>query len=173
MKINVFLTWQPQQFWKLNTSLPHVFKIQLHTIWGWQSCVLRGIMSPVSEVVTTPKLQNKSFVFYCSLASQRLHVQLLTPSCWGGRWPRPGTALGKPSENPRHPSHAWVPHASHPHHVDGARWSQLPEQGQNWFGWALASELPGSETELGSGQWELCGDSSPLKKLLYVLQLMF
>lgn len=100
MKINVFLTWQPQWFWKLDTSFPHVYKIQLQPIWGWQSCILRGIMSPVSDVVTTPRMQNKSFVLYSFPASPWLR---------GGQWPHPGTAPGKPRERPRGPWHAWVP----------------------------------------------------------------
>lgn len=165
MKINVFLTWQPQWFWKLNTCLPHVYKIQLHPTWGRQSCILRGTTSPAGEVATTPRLQKKSFMFYSCLASTGLHMQLLPPSCWPGGWPRPGTALGKPREPPRDPWHVWVPRAGHPCPGDGAGWSQLPEQRESWFGWELASELPGSETEPGSGQWDLHWDSGPLKNL--------
>lgn len=96
MKINVFLTWQPQQFWKLNTRLPYVYKIQLHPTRGWQSCIPRGTTSPAGEVATTPRLQKKSFMFYSCLASTGLHVQLLPPAA--GQ--EDGHVLGQPWASP-------------------------------------------------------------------------
>lgn len=39
-------------FKNLNTSSSHVCKPQLHPLWGWQSFVLHGTTSHLSEVVT-------------------------------------------------------------------------------------------------------------------------